>query len=115
MARRAGEGDQEKDGGRVLSTLYVCPSAVIEAPIERVWTLLTRPESFDLWVDAKLVAAEPDGPARPGQVLRLRTGALGLTFAITIKVREVDTERRQLRFLVELPFGIENEIGRAHV
>lgn len=92
-----------------MTRLSVCPSAVIEAPVERVWDLLTRPDSFHLWADAVLVAAEPEGRARPGQLLHLVTRAIGWAFAVTIEVREVDAELRRLRFLVRLPFGVVND------
>jgi uncharacterized protein YndB with AHSA1/START domain len=82
---------------------------VIAAPVERVWELMTRPEAFDLWADAAVVAAEPEGPAQPGQELHLVTNALGLTFAVRIRVQEVDAERRRLRFLADLPFGVVND------
>src|SRR5205823_7288384 len=84
----------------------VCPSAVVDAPPERVWGLLTRPEGFDVWTDATLVAAEPEGPARAGQRLRLETSALGRHWAVTIDVLDVDPERRLLHFRVDLPFGL---------
>lgn len=92
-----------------VSVLSVCPSALVEAPVERVWDLLTRPEGFDLWADAALVVAEPVGPAQPGQHLHLVTRALGRTFAVTIEVHEVDAERGRLGFLVKLPFGLVND------
>jgi uncharacterized protein YndB with AHSA1/START domain len=92
-----------------VTTVFVCPSAVIDAPVERVWELLTHPEGFDLWTDASLVTAEPGGPAAPGQELRLVTRALGRTFAVRISVREVDPERRRLHLMVTLPFGIVND------
>jgi uncharacterized protein YndB with AHSA1/START domain len=89
--------------------LSVCPAAVVDAPVDKVWELLTRPEGFDLWADAKVVAAEPEEPARPGQRLHLVARALGWGFAVTIAVREVDVEGRRLRFLVDLPFGVVND------
>ena len=92
-----------------VSTLSVCPSAVVEAPVERVWELLTTPASFDLWVDAAVVAAEPEGPARPDQRLHLVTRAFGRAFAVTIEVLEVDPDRRRLHLLVDLPFGLVND------
>jgi uncharacterized protein YndB with AHSA1/START domain len=92
-----------------VTTVSVCPSAVVEAPPERVWELLTRPEGFHLWTDAALVAAEPPGEAHAGQELHLVTRALGWTFAVAISVREVDAERRRLRFAVRLPFGVVND------
>jgi uncharacterized protein YndB with AHSA1/START domain len=82
---------------------------MVAAPVERVWDLLTRPDGFDLWADALVVSAEPEGRARPGQLVHLVTRALGWSFAVTIEVREVDEERHRLRFLVELPFGVIND------
>lgn len=89
--------------------LSVCPSAVVAAPVGRVWELLTNPEGFDSWADATLVAAEPYGVAQPGQKIHLVTGAVGLKFAVTIDVLDVDAEDHRLRFLVHLPFGVVND------
>jgi len=94
---------------RCVSTLSVCPSAVVDAPIDRVWDLVTRPEGFDLWTDATLVSAEPHGHASAGQELHLVTRALGWTFAVGITVREVDPERHRVGFRVALPFGVVND------
>ena len=87
----------------------VCPSAVVEAPVERVWDLLTNPAAFDIWTDATLVTAEPDGPAQAGQRLRLETSALGLRLPVTIDVLEVDAGRRLLHLRVDLPLGLVND------
>jgi len=92
-----------------MAIVSVCPSTVVDAPVERVWEIVTQPQGFDLWADASLVTAEPPGPASAGQELHLVTRALGWTFAVQISVREVDAERRRLRFLVTLPFGIVND------
>src|SRR5690348_6731500 len=92
-----------------MRTLSVCPSALVEAPVERVWSLVARPEGYDRWVDAALVAAEPDGPVQPGQQLHLVTRELGWTFAITFHVDEVDAERHRLHLLIELPMGVVND------
>jgi uncharacterized protein YndB with AHSA1/START domain len=89
--------------------LSVRPSAVIEAPMERVWLLLTREAGFGYWTEAVVVAAEPEGAARPGQQLHVVTRAMGWAFAVTIEVREVDAERRRLRFTAALPFGVVND------
>jgi uncharacterized protein YndB with AHSA1/START domain len=92
------------------ASVSVCPSALVEAPIERVWDMLTRPDGLDTWADAILVSADPAGPARPGQRLRMTTTpALGRTFPVTIDVLEVDVERHRLRFRVDLPLGLVND------
>ncbi len=82
---------------------------MIEAPVDRVWDLLTQPGGFDNWIDATLVTAEPGGEARPGQQLHFVTKAVGWTFPVTIDVREVDAGRGRLHFVVALPFGIVND------
>jgi hypothetical protein len=86
----------------------VCPIAEVEAPIEHVWDLLTRPEEFDSWVDARLVSAEPPGRAHDGQRLRLVTRA-GRAFRVDMTVLEVDAERRRMHLLIQLPFGLVND------
>lgn len=87
----------------------VCPTALVEAPVEHVWDLLTSPERFDSWTDASLVSAEPPGRARAGQRLCLVTRALGRSHRIEMSVLEVDAERRRLRLLVHLPLGLLND------
>ena len=82
--------------------------AVVEAPFEQVWDLVTNPEEFDKWADARLVSAEPPGRARAGQRLHLVTRALGRVFGVDMSVLEVDAERRRLHLLIHLPFGLVN-------
>ncbi len=89
--------------------LSVCPSALVEAPIDRVWELLTWPEGYDHWTDANLVAVEPEGAVQPGQKLQLVTAALGWKFAVTIDVLEVDADSHRLHLLVDLPVGVVND------
>ena len=93
----------------MAATVTVCPSAVVEAPIDRVWGLLTSPRGFDTWTDATLVSADPEGPVRPGQRLRLTTRAFGLTLPVTFDVLEVDPDRHLLHILVDLPLGLVND------
>jgi hypothetical protein len=93
----------------MTATVSVCPSAVVEAPIERVWDLLTSPEGVNSWVDAVVLAAEPDGPFVAGQRLDLVTRALAHNFAISIDVLEVDLASYRLRLLIRLPLGIVND------
>lgn len=88
----------------------VCPATVVDAPAERVWALLTRPDGFDLWVDADLVSAEPEGPAHPGQRMRFRAAVgLGFSLPLTVDVGEIDTAGGRLRLRASLPFGITND------
>ncbi len=50
-------------------TVSVCPVAVIDAPLERVWDFLSVPAYYGQWWDAETRGIEPEGPAQPGQVI----------------------------------------------
>jgi hypothetical protein len=92
------------------AVVSVCPAAVVEASVERVWELLTHPAGFELWIDADLASARPDGPAHAGQRMRFRAAlAAGLHLPVTVEVCDVDAPRRRLRFLATLPLGIQND------
>lgn len=88
----------------------VCPAAIVEASVQRVWELLTHPAGFELWIDADLVSVRPDGSAHAGQRMQFRAAlAAGLHLPVTVEVCDVDATRRRLRFLATLPLGIEND------
>jgi hypothetical protein len=84
--------------------LRICPTDVVSAPVERVWTLLTS--DYTTWADARLRSREPDGPAVPGQRIHLTTSELGLTFPVQFTVERVDPASHTLGLLVQLPFGM---------
>ena len=86
----------------------VCPAAVTPVSPGRVWTVLTTPERFDEWVDAAFVSADPPGPVKPGQVIRVEARGFGRRWQVLIDVVSVDPQRRWVDFLVHLPLGIEN-------
>ena len=69
---------------------------------------MTSPERFDDWVDARFVSAEPSGPVRPGQVIKLSARSLGREWPVTIEVRELDPQHRWMDLLVHLPFRVDN-------
>ena len=86
----------------------VCPAAVSSAPPEKIWSVLTTPERFEEWQDARFVSAEPSGPVRAGQVLRLAARSLGREWPVKIDVRDLDPQHRWIDLVVYLPFRIEN-------
>ena len=86
----------------------VCPAAVTTASAERVWSVLTTPERFEEWQDARFVSAEPPGPVQAGQVIYLSAPALGRRWPVRIDVRGLDPQHRWLDLIVHVPFGIEN-------
>ena len=44
--------------------INVCPIAVVNAPLERTWRLLSEPEQYATWWDARTLSIEPPGAAR---------------------------------------------------
>jgi ligand-binding SRPBCC domain-containing protein len=87
-------------------SVSVCPIAVVQAPAERVWTLLFEPASYALWWDAETLAIAPAGPAQAGQIITAQTRALGRPWPVHITVNAVDSARRAIDLTTRLPFGI---------
>lgn len=100
-----------------------CPIATIDAPAERVWSLVAEPSSYALWWGARTCSIEPEGPAVPGQRVHAQSAALGRQWNITVVVASVDETRYQIRLTTMLPLGItvHNHItcapldGKCHV
>ncbi len=86
--------------------ISVCPIAVIEAPISRVWQLLNEPSSYAQWWDAETLAIVPQEPAQPGQNIYARTRALGRWWKVHIAVERVDAGGHQIDLTTCLPLGI---------
>jgi carbon monoxide dehydrogenase subunit G len=86
--------------------VYVCPAATMAAPPNTVWRLLTDPETYDTWADARVERVEPPGPANPGQVVLMSSGALGLRFRVRFDIERVNETTHDLEFRAELPLGI---------
>ncbi len=80
----------------------VCPTAVILAPVERVWRLVTEPRELAHWSGTRLVEA-PTRLIRAGDQLVFRAGV----FLITFDVVDLDAPR-QLTLDIALPFGVKN-------
>jgi len=83
-------------------SVSVCPMAVIRAPLERVWNLLSEPANYDLWWDAKAVSILPEGHAQAGQKVHARAGG----FSIFLTVDGVDESKHKIDFTTKFPFGI---------
>ena len=86
----------------------LCPAAVVAAPVESVWELLSEPTLYDVWWDARTERIVPEGKASPGQVLYAKTSALGRKWDVTLRVEMVNPEKRQIQLHVTLPLGIVN-------
>ncbi|MBV9688751.1 MAG: SRPBCC family protein [Ktedonobacteraceae bacterium] len=86
--------------------LNVCPAAIVAAPIEIVWALVSNPSRWDEWADVKTVRIVPEGLASPGQMIYVTSRALGRTWHISFKIEQVNPDKHQLRSLVALPLGM---------
>jgi len=78
----------------------VCPIAVVAAPVESVWELLTEPTLRDEWWDARTERVVPKGKASPGQVIYLKTFPLIRQWDATITVEMVDAEKHQIQWVL---------------
>lgn len=85
-------------------SLSVCPIAVIQAPIERVWGLLANPVTYTDWTDDVIDRVVPEGRAQAGQRVVGHTRWLART--VLINVRGVDSIRRTPDLTTSLPFDI---------
>jgi len=84
----------------------MCPIAVVHAPAERVWDLLSEPTNYAQWWDAQTRAIMPAGSAQPGQCIAAQTTALGRRWNVNMSVKHIDHARRVIDFTTRLPFGI---------
>ena len=89
--------------------LTICPTAIVAAPVESVWELLSEPTLYDQWWDARMERIVPEGKASPGQMLSATTSALGRKWDVTLKVEAVNPEKHQIQLHVTLPLGIVND------
>jgi uncharacterized protein YndB with AHSA1/START domain len=86
----------------------VCPASVTRASPDTVWRVLSAPERFGEWTDAKYHSSDPPGPVTPGQTVHMTAPALGRSWTVDIAVRDVDPRHRWIDLVVSLPFGVEN-------
>jgi hypothetical protein len=84
----------------------VCPADTVQAPLELVWELLMHPAGYGGFLDLTVERVEPDGPAAPGQRFAGWSRELCRRWRLGGEVMEVDVERHQIRFRIDLPFGI---------
>jgi ligand-binding SRPBCC domain-containing protein len=87
-------------------SLATCPTTVIDAPIERVWELLSEPSMFDRWWDAQTRTIAPAGAAHAGQLIEAQTIELGKTWDVRVIVESVDAPRHTLDLTTRGPLGI---------
>lgn len=88
-------------------TFSTCPIAVVQAPAERVWNLISEPANYDQWWEAETHAITPAGSAQPGQRIEAGITLLGRRWSVIhITVKHIDHGQRVLDLTTQLPFGI---------
>ena len=83
-----------------------CPTSVVNAPVETVWALLTRPEAWGEFYDVRAVSASPPGPAAVGQVVLAESGPRLLRLKLEFRFTTVDAANHRLALDVRFPFGV---------
>jgi hypothetical protein len=86
--------------------LTICPTNVAHAPASVLWTLLTEPESYEQWMDARVRSVSPPGRVRPRQDIILGAPARAPIFRCRLVIEAVDEERQVLTVAGEFPFGL---------
>ena len=86
--------------------ISVCPTDVVEAPIDRVWGLLTAPADWGRFYDVSIDRVVPPGPATEGQVVHGRSGPGFLALEVRFRFVRVDGANHRLGVEIQLPFGI---------
>lgn len=84
-----------------------CPTAVVQAPAERVWNLLSEPANYDQSWDAQMHAITPPGSAQPGQRIEAGTTVLGRRWnVINITVERIDHGQHAIELTTRLLLSI---------
>ena len=83
-----------------------CPTNIVNAPVEIVWTLLTRPEGWGDFYDVRIAAIEPPGPAVVGQTVFAESGPRFLRLNLEFRFIKIDAVNHELGLDVRLTFGI---------
>jgi Polyketide cyclase / dehydrase and lipid transport len=83
-----------------------CPTGVVNAPVEVVWTLLTHPEGWGDFYNVRITAADPAGPAVVGQTVFAQAGPEFLHLRLQFRFTEIDSLNYKLGFDARFPFGV---------
>jgi uncharacterized protein YndB with AHSA1/START domain len=83
-----------------------CPTALVNAPVQLVWQLLTDPAEWGRFYDLRVTKVEPPGLAAEGQKFHGESGPRFLHLRLTFEYVKIDPVRYLLNFNVKMPFGL---------
>jgi hypothetical protein len=86
-----------------------CPTAVVNAPADIVWALLTDPACWGGVFDMRVAGIDVPGPAIIGQKVCGTTGPRIFHLKLAFRMMEIDPDHHRPRREVKLPFGITVE------
>jgi hypothetical protein len=91
-------------------SVNICPAAVVAAPLESVWEILSDTKLYEEWWEARAERIVPEGEAVPGQIIYLETAGLGRKWAMTLRIETVNPEKHQILFHGELLGSISHNV-----
>lgn len=77
-------------------TKISCPTALVNAPIDVEWMLLTEPARWTEFFDIRITRIDPSGPVVVVQRIYGETGPRFLRQGVTLDYTEIDAVRRTL-------------------
>jgi hypothetical protein len=83
--------------------MLTCPTDVIQAPAEKVWSLLTVPEEVAGWTKTRLLS----GPGRPMEAGDQIVYGVKLGMKVVFKVLSMEVPN-ELAIDVDMPLGVVN-------
>jgi hypothetical protein len=73
-----------------------CPTSIVNAPVEIVWGLLTRPGEWGDFFDVRIISIEPAGAAAVGQIVFAESGPRLLHLALEFRFTKIDAANYKL-------------------
>lgn len=83
-----------------------CPTVVVDAPADTVWTLLTNPAGWPSFYDVRVMRIEPAGRATVGQRVFAESGPRWLHLPVMLTYTDIDPGMRSLELDVKMPLGL---------
>ncbi len=83
-----------------------CPTALVNAPVNVAWMLLTDPQTWGDFFDVRIQNIDPPGLAAAGQVINAESGPRLLHLKVRMEYVEIDAVGYRLKLDVHLPLGI---------